>query len=66
MNFEDKVLQIHLVLSLYLIKNYTVLQHMPFPCGSWAAAFYFFLILVSLSPTGLQNQAYDIRERHFV
>lgn len=48
MNFEDKVLQIHLVISLYLIKKYTLLQHMPFPCGSWAPAFFFFFsILVS-------------------
>lgn len=34
MNFEDKVLQIHLVISVYLIKTCTLLQHMPFPCGS--------------------------------
>lgn len=66
MNFEDKVLQIHLVISLYLIEKYTLLQHMPFPCGFGLQLFFFFLISVSLSPTGLQNQAYDIREQHFV
>lgn len=40
--YEEKVLQIHLVSSVYLIKMCTLLQHMAFPCGSWAPAFFLF------------------------
>lgn len=64
MNFEDKVLQIHLVISLYLIKKYTLLQHMPFPCGSWAPAFFFFFQfwLVNRTPEpGLWHQRTTLR-----